>query len=428
MKSRNLLLAMVPLLFIGILGFGTTIQFWTCPFVSQPEDFLAPLVEQFTAQTGIKVEISVVSYGDAVVKYQAAIAAGEAPDIMYLTESRFLPLVKFGNALEPLDNYLSDDLRSRFTRPDLLDQYAATAGGSLYVVPIFFVTYLGAVNMDILQAAGVPEDLIEKMTDPNQTYTWDDLLYIATQVTKDLDGDGMVDQWLYAYPGGANWTHPFLLWYWGAGGSPTLLTDEGKPAFDTEATRLALSFLLKLKEEGFMPPGVGSLSAGDAIDLFTAGKTAFINNVWPSNALKIWPEQFSDLNYRMVYPPTGPTGARTTYYGAGLLAIARQSRHKDEAWEFIEYLLSDDSQAYLAKSYYFPVTGKLPEEFANDPRVKMYYDVLSYAIPEPMHPAMARWKAIYNSEVQAVLIGQKTPEEAAADMQRRAQQALEVYQ
>lgn len=422
------LLMLVGILLTGFLAFGTTIQFWTCPFVSQPENFLAPLVEKFTAQTGIKVEISVVSYGDAVVKYQAAIAAGEAPDIMYLTESRFLPLVKFGNALEPLDKYLSDDLRSRFARPDLLDQYAATAGGSLYVVPIFFVTYLGAVNVDILQAAGVPEDLIAKMTDPNQTYTWDDLLHIAKLVTKDLDRDGKVDQWLYAYPGGANWTHPFLLWYWGAGGSPALLTDEGKPAFDTEATRLALSFLLKLKEEGFMPPGVGSLDAGDAIDLFTAGKTAFINNVWPSNSLKIWPEQFPNLNYRLVYPPVGPTGARTTYFGSGLLAIARQSRHKDEAWKFIEFLLSDDAQAYVAQSYYFPVTGKLPEEFANDPRVNMYYDVLPYAIPEPMHPAMARWKAIYNSEVQAVLIGQKTPEEAAADMQRRAEQALEAYQ
>jgi maltose-binding protein MalE len=54
----------------------------------------------------------------------------------------------------------------------------------------------------------------------------------------------------------------------------------------------------------------------------------------------------------------------------------------------------------------------------------MYYDVLSYAIPEPMHPAMAQWKVIYNSEVQAVLIGQKTPQQAAADMQRRAEEAL----
>lgn len=418
---------LIGVLVIGMVASGTTIRFWTCPFVSQPEKFLAPLVERFTEQTGIGVEISVVSYADAVVKYQAAIAAGEAPDIMYLTEARFLPLVKFGEALEPLDGYLSDTLRSKFVRPDLLDQYAAAAEGILYVVPIFFVTYLGAINMDIFQAAGVPEDLIAKMTDPNQTYTWDDLLYIASLVTKDLDGDGKVDQWLYAYPGGANWVHPFLLWYWGAGGSPTLLTDEGKPAFDTEATRLALSFLLKLKEQGYMPPGVASLDAGDAIDLFTSGKTAFINNVWPSNALKIWPEQFPGLNYRLVYPPAGPTGVRTTYYGSGLLAIARQSPHKSEAWSFIEFLLSEDSQAYLAHSYYFPVTGKLPEEFANDPRVKMYYDVLPYAIPEPMHLAMERWKAIYNSEVQAVLIGQKTPAEAAADMQRRAEQALEVY-
>jgi len=412
------------LLVVGVLGWGVTIRFWTCPFIDRPEIFLAPLVEKFSAQTGINVEISVVSYAEAVVKYQAAIAAGEAPDIMYLTEGRFVPIVEFGEALEPLDKYLSPELRNRFVRPELLDMLAAATGGTLYVVPIFFVTYLGAVNVDILEASGVPQDLINKMTDPNQIYTWDDLLYLAKLVTKDLDGDGKPDQWLYAYPGGTGWIHPFLLWYWSAGGSPTLLTEEGKPAFDTEATRLALSFLLRLQQEGFMPPGIAYLEAGDAIALFTAGKTAFINNVWPSNALKIWPEQFPELNYRLVYPPVGPTGARTTYYGSGLLAIARQSKYKNEAWKFIEFLLTDDAQAYLARSYYFPITGKLPEDLAVDPRVKMYYDVLFYAIPEPMHPAMARWKVIYNSEVQAVLIGRKTPEQAAVDMQRRAEEAL----
>jgi len=421
---KRFLFIVSGLLVLGAFGWGTTIRFWTCPFVDQPEKFLAPLVEKFTAQTGINVEISVVSYAEAVVKYQAAIAAGEAPDLLYLTEGRFVPLVQFGEALEPLDKYLSPELRQKFARPELLDILAGATGGTLYVVPIFFVTYLGAVNVDILQACGVPQDLIEKMTDPKQAYTWDDLFYLARLVTKDLDGDGKADQWLYAYPGGTGWIHPFLLWYWSAGGSPTLLTEEGKPAFDTEATRLALSFLRRLQQEGFMPPGVAYLEASDAISLFTAGKTAFINNVWPSNALKIWPQQFPQLNYRLVYPPAGPTGARTTYYGSGLLAIARQSKHKNEAWAFIEFLLSDEAQAYLTGSYYFPITGKLPPELAADPRVQMYYDVLPYAIPEPMHPAMARWKVIYNSEVQAVLIGRKTPEEAAADMQRRAEEAL----
>ena len=172
-----------------------------------------------------------------------------------------------------------------------------------------------------------------------------------------------------------------MLWYWGAGGSATLTTANGEPAFNTDATRTALSFLLELEKKGYMPSGVGSLGAGDAINLFTAGKTAFINNVWPSNALNIWPKQFPSLDYRLVYPPTGPGGAKTTYFGSGLLAIARQSKNKDAAWSFIKFLLNDEAQAYLSQSYYFPVTGKLPAELAEDPRVKMYYSVLPYAIP-----------------------------------------------
>jgi len=426
MFKRCLLVFLV--LVIACLGLAKTIQFWVTPFVSQPEKLFEPLLEEFKAETGIDVEISVISYADAVTKIQAAIAAGEAPDLVALSEGRFMPLVRFGNALEELDGLVSSDIMNRVVRPQLLDQYRQIAGGKLYVFPICFWTYLGAINVDIFEKAGVPQEFIDKMTDPNKYYTWDDLLKIGEMVTKDFDGNGKIDHWLYAYPGGENWVHPFLLWYWNAGGSPSLLDENGSPAFNIEATKKAFEFLLTLKERGYMPPGVESLSAGDAIDMFTSGKTAWINNVWPSNSLVVWPQQFKDLNFRLVYPPVGPDNHRTTYFGSYLLGIPRQSKLKKEAWSFIEFLLKPESQKYIAsKTYYSSITGDMPEEFKSDPRINMYMDVVKYAIPEPMHPAMARWKIIYNSETQAVLSGQKTPEQAAETMQRLAEQALEFY-
>jgi len=426
MFKRCLLVFLV--LVIACLGLAKTVQFWVTPFVSQPEKLFEPLLEEFKAETGIDVEISVISYADAVTKIQAAIAAGEAPDLVALSEGRFMPLVRFGNALEELDGLVSSDIMNRVVRPQLLDQYRQIAGGKLYVFPICFWTYLGAINVDIFEKAGVPQEFIDKMTDPNKYYTWDDLLKIGEMVTKDFDGNGKIDHWLYAYPGGENWVHPFLLWYWNAGGSPSLLDENGSPAFNIEATKKAFEFLLTLKERGYMPPGVESLSAGDAIDMFTSGKTAWINNVWPSNSLVVWPQQFKDLNFRLVYPPVGPDNHRTTYFGSYLLGIPRQSKLKKEAWSFIEFLLKPESQKYIAsKTYYSSITGDMPEEFKSDPRINMYMDVVKYAIPEPMHPAMARWKIIYNSETQAVLSGQKTPEQAAETMQRLAEQALEFY-
>jgi len=426
MFKRCLLVFLV--LVIACLGLAKTVQFWVTPFVSQPEKLFEPLLEEFKAETGIDVEISVISYADAVTKIQAAIAAGEAPDLVALSEGRFMPLVRFGNALEELDGLVSSDIMNRVVRPQLLDQYRQIAGGKLYVFPICFWTYLGAINVDIFEKAGVPQEFIDKMTDPNKYYTWDDLLKIGEMVTKDFDGNGKIDHWLYAYPGGENWVHPFLLWYWNAGGSPSLLDENGSPAFNIEATKKAFEFLLTLKERGYMPPGVESLSAGDAIDMFTSGKTAWINNVWPSNSLVVWPQQFKDLNFRLVYPPVGPDNHRTTYFGSYLLGIPRQSKLKKEAWSFIEFLLKPESQKYIAsKTYYSSITGDMPEEFKSDPRINMYMDVVKYAIPEPMHPAMARWKIIYNSETQAVLSGQKTPEQAAETMQKLAEQALEFY-
>lgn len=426
MLKRSLLFFLVFV--IACFGFAKTIQFWVTPFVSQPEKLFEPLLEKFKSETGIDVEISVISYADAVTKIQAAIAAGEAPDLVALSEGRFMPLVRFGNALEELDGLISSDIMNRVVRPQLLDQYRKIAGGKLYVFPICFWTYLGAINVDIFEKAGVPQEFIDKMTDPNKYYTWDDLLKIGEMVTKDFDGNGKIDHWLYAYPGGENWVHPFLLWYWNAGGSPSLLDENGNPAFNIEATKKAFAFLLTLKEKGYMPPGVESLSAGDAIDMFTSGKTAWINNVWPSNSLVVWPQQFKDLNFRLVYPPVGPDNHRTTYFGSYLLAIPRQSRLKKEAWSFVEFLLKPESQKHIvSNTYYSSITGDVPEEFKGDPRISMYMDVVKYAIPEPMHPAMARWKIIYNSETQAVLSGQKTPDQAAETMQKLAEQALEFY-
>lgn len=298
MLKRGLVVFLVFLM--AGLGIAKTIQFWATPFVSQPEKFFEPLIKQFKAETGIDVEVSVVSYADAVTKIQAAIAAGEAPDLVALSEGRFMPLVRFGNALQELDDFVTSELLDRVVNPQLLDQYRSIAGGHLYVFPICFWTYLAAINVDIFEKAGVPQEFIEKMTDPNKYYTWDDLLKLGEMVTKDFDGDGRVDHWLYAYPGGENWVHPFLLWYWNAGGSPSLLNEKGEPAFNVDATKKALQFLLTLKDRGYMPPGVESLSAGDAIDMFTSGKTAWINNVWPSNSLIVWPQQFKDLNFKLV--------------------------------------------------------------------------------------------------------------------------------
>lgn len=184
----------------------------------------------------------------------------------------------------------------------------------------------------------------------------------------------------------------------------------------------ALSFLLRMKNQGWMPPGSETMSPPDAIDAFATGRTGIINNVWPANGLFVWPEQFPNLNYELVFPPVGPNGDRTTYFGGALLGMLSQSRQKDNAWKLIEFFTTDEVQAWLSETGFFPVTGRLSPRMEANPDVAKYFAVLPYAIPEPRDPRTGIVQAIYNSETQAVMTGQKTPQQAADSMRARVEQ------
>jgi multiple sugar transport system substrate-binding protein len=399
----------------------TTLDFWVMPFVDQPEAALAPFLEQFEEETGIRVNLTVVAYGESLERLQTSIAARRAPDITYMTDGRFLPLVEFGEALAPLSPFITDEFRGRYVDPQLLEGYRVD--GEFYVVPFGFVTYLWAINLDHIEAAGVDEDLLARMRDPNASWDWDDLETLLETLTRDSTGDGRVDTWGYAYPGASAFLHSFLLWLWNAGGD--VFTADGELSLEVDAVERAFEFLVGLNEAGYMPPGAESMGGPDAIDAFATGRTSVINNVWPANGLFVWPSQFEDLDFELVYPPVGPTGARTTYAGSALLAILSQSDKQAEAWQLIEFFLRPEFQEWLSETGFFPVTGELSAEMAANPDVQKYYDVLPWTVSEPRHPRTGVVQRLWNAEAQAVMIGQKTPRQAAEDLRQQALQAMQ---
>jgi multiple sugar transport system substrate-binding protein len=428
MVKRFLVIAIVLLVVSGgmVSGSGQSesapaepeLELWLLPFVDNVQESMGPLFDVFTAETGIQVNVTVLSYAEALTQIQTAIAAGQGPDVVYLTDGRYMPLVEFGAALEPLDDYISQDFLSRYVDSELVDQYRWD--GELHVVPFGFVTYLWAINTDMFAESDVDPEIVERMRSIDAEWTWDDLERVLDALTRDTDGDGRVDQWGYAYPGGSAWLHPFPLWLWNAGGE--VFDRDGTPLLGGPETTTALSFLLRMQDQGWMPPGAETMAPPDAIDAFATGRTGVINNVWPANGLFVWPEQFPDLNYELVYPPVGPNGDRTTYFGGALLGILRQSQQKEAAWQLIEYFTSSAVQQWLSDTGFFPVTGELSESMANDPDVQKYFDVLPFSVPEPRDPKTGIVQSIYNSETQAVMTGQKSPEEATSSMRQRIEQ------
>ncbi len=420
--GRLLVMVLAPLALVPLaVAQETTLDFWVMPFVDQPEAALAPFLEEFEQETGIRVNLTVVAYGESLERLQTAIAARRGPDLTYMTDGRFLPLVEFGQALAPLSPFITEGFRGRYVDPQILDGYEVD--GEFYVVPFGFVTYLWAINLDHVEAADVDEELLARMRDPESTWDWDDLEVLLDALTRDTTGDGRIDTWGYAYPGASAFLHSFLLWLWNAGGD--VFTPDGELSLEVDAVERAFEYLVRLNDAGYMPPGAESMGGPDAIDAFATGRTSVINNVWPANGLFVWPSQFEDLDFELVYPPVGPTGARTTYYGSALLAVLSQSEKQEEAWQLIEFFLRPAFQEWLSETGFFPVTGELSAEMAVNPDVQKYYDVLPWTVSEPRHPRTAAVQRLWNAEAQAVMIGQKTPRQAAEDLHRQATQAMQ---
>src|SRR5699024_2588752 len=89
-------------------------------------------------------------------------------------------------ALQPLDVLLAGD--KTVDPSDFYDAalQSGSAGGVQYALPYERVPTLMFVHKTLLENEGIPV--------PENDWTWDDFYAICAQVTRDTDGDGIIDQ------------------------------------------------------------------------------------------------------------------------------------------------------------------------------------------------------------------------------------------
>src|SRR5439155_215825 len=92
-----------------------------------------------------------------------------------------------------------------------------TRGDALYALPKGYTPLLVVYNKDLFDRARIPY--------PTDDWTWDDFLRIAQRLTRDTDGDGVIDQWGSYFD-----RRPFVWipWIWAGGGD--VLCPDGRRA------------------------------------------------------------------------------------------------------------------------------------------------------------------------------------------------------
>lgn len=144
------------------------------------------------ANPDIAVELLPTSSGRSYYDRLTVMAiGGTAPDVALVAYQFLPPFIDMGvlTDLKPFFNR-PGGLRERDFVPIVLD--SLSFGGKLYAIPRDFTSVSMYINTDMLDKTGVP------IPDPLVPLTVDEYLQLGRRVTRDLDGDGVSDQFLAA--------------------------------------------------------------------------------------------------------------------------------------------------------------------------------------------------------------------------------------
>ncbi|MFH1238945.1 MAG: extracellular solute-binding protein, partial [bacterium] len=143
--------------------------------------------------------------------------------------------------------------------------------------------------------------------------------------------------------------HNIAPWIWGAGGD--FLSLDGKRAvFNSRKVIEALEFYTSLVAKGYIPLSALRLSTEDVGRIFF-DKGGYVMSIpgplGASTALDPTNPGYRADIAGMCLPALFPSGeaGKFIFFGGSNLAITSFSRHPQEAWEFIKFLVSYESQA-----------------------------------------------------------------------------------
>ena len=299
---------------------GITLKFQQWWGVELPEGYLQNIVDEYEAETGVKIELISAPWADTKTAITAGAANGTIADIISVDGAWLSEFVDMGILADieaaGVDTSLAGDVWS--------------VAGTKYVVPVNNFSYPMYVNMDILKAAGVE-------TLPT---TWSELIDVCKKVTDagysafalnlgTTNANGIQNVF-----GGTGWASGIKL-----------KNDAGEYAVAGNADLKALCELFKtLYDQGSLYPGMATLEESEMTSNFAAGNCAF------TIASAATMSTFTGVNFDTMLAPVkdGYTGKSGICYAAWAAGISEACQYKEEAAKFLNYLLGGKDGAISA--------------------------------------------------------------------------------
>jgi len=339
-------------------------------------------------------------------------ASGEGPDLACVRLDSMPALVEQG-ILAPMDHALPIEAWET-----LIPALAPSVRwqGMRCVLPYDIGVRVILYREDLFQAAGVPA--------PSPTWTWDDLVAAARGLTRDLDGDGAIDQWGFGIPAARSRKSilQWLPWFWGQGG--VLQDQDGKVTLCTPAAVGAMQWYRDLAHKHRVtPPTLYAMDQDTVFQGLAGGLFAMTEGgSWERAMLK----RHSPYNEKIriaCLPKARPGGASIPLVdGWGFGVLTQDKEKRPVLVRLLEHLCSAEHQVakYRASGMLSPFQPVYEDPlFTQNEEGKVLAAALRSARPAPALPSFPSLSEALEIALQEVLMEGTRPVEALAAQDQR---------
>ncbi|MFE5294427.1 ABC transporter substrate-binding protein [Isoptericola sp. NPDC056618] len=373
---------------------------WWSNHPGQSQELEQQLIDEFTAESGIEVDLVTAGadYDEVAQRFQAASQTDELPDLViasdvwwfrYHLNDQIMPV---DDVMEFLDADADDFQPALYADYEYDDQH--------WAVPYARSTPLFYYNKDLWTKAGLPDRGPE---------TWDELVEWDATVKKEVPKDGSTFG-LSTGPSWGAWWFENMIW-----GQDGAYSDGFDLTLDTPEAVAGGEFVRDL----FHGSGVATLSADDAMADFSSGLIA--STIGSTGSLKGALDAAS-FEVGTAYLPDGPKGGGTPTGGTGLaIPSSKTPEQQLAAAMFLEFLTNTENTATFSQATgYMPVrtsaveSDAMKKTYEQTPQFRTAVDQLAdkARVQDDVRVFVPGADALLNEALEQIVIEDADPEAA----------------
>ena len=283
-------------------------------------------------------------------KLLSSAAAGSLPDVMFVSAESYRAIVSKGALWD-----ITDQFDENYPLDDFIDssRQIMEVDGHVYGISSCTVSPIVYYNKDVFDQKGIDYP----SADPENCWT----IYEFRDVAKKLTSDDIYG--VHGLETVADTLNAQLL----SNGGTRYNEDYTKSTMNSPENKEVFEIIKAIRTEDGSAPDASTLDAVgmSAKQMLQTGKVAMlVDGSWSLQELAA-----SDMNIGMA--PLPSYGKVLTTGQAHLHCIAETSKHKDEAWQFLQFLSGMDYQGALVKSGLW-----MPNRYSmyEDDAVAQWYD------------------------------------------------------